>query len=90
MRLTFDRPVSVAGFDGTQVVLDDDDSTGFRFNGTGGATLFAPAVVQVALNSTGAAQQSGVHLTASAATGIVAVDDGGAWAGASGLALPYP
>ena len=32
----------------------------------------------------------GHRLTASAATGIVAVDDGGTWAGIVDQSLPYP
>ena len=32
----------------------------------------------------------GTLLTAGAGTGIVAADDGGAWAGVAGLELPFP
>jgi hypothetical protein len=32
----------------------------------------------------------GVTISVSAANGIVAADDGGAWAGATDLALPFP
>ncbi len=46
--------------------------------------------VEVPLNGITDALQSGVHLTASAANGIVAVDDSGAWAGATDVELPFP
>jgi hypothetical protein len=32
----------------------------------------------------------GTELTATSATGIVAVDDGGTWAGVSDLSMPFP
>jgi hypothetical protein len=46
--------------------------------------------VQFSLNRIGSASESGEHLFASATSGIVAVNDGGTWAGVTDLALPYP
>ena len=54
------------------------------------AELVNPTTVRVALNAIGGAMTPGVHLTAGAANGIVAADDGGAWAGVVELALPWP
>src|SRR3954453_16881826 len=90
VRLTFDRAIDIAGIDGAEVVVDDDDFTGNRLAGVAGATLVNPTTVQVPLDRIGTASESNVHLIASATSGIVAVNDGGTWAGASDVALPFP
>ena len=91
LTLTFDRAISVAGLDGTQVVVDDADLVGNRYDASGGSvTVLSPASVRLAMTVIGLYTQSGVHLTASASSGIVAVDDGGTWAGVTDLALPFP
>jgi hypothetical protein len=90
--LTFDRAVDVAGFDGTQVIVDDPVIVGNRFDGTGGATLLDPVTVRVELVGIGDPTGTVPALTATAATGIVAAAPplGGAWAGVTGLELPFP
>ena len=87
--LVFDRAVDVGGFDGAQIVVDDG---AFNFTAYSGASagLDGPAVVRVTLEVDGSSSASDVRLTASALSGIVAVDDGGVWDGVSGLALPFP
>jgi hypothetical protein len=89
LSMTFDRPIDVAAIDGTQILVDDDAFTGNRYDGTGGATLLAPDTVRVQMIRIDSAHSSGVHLTASASTGIVAVDDGGTWPGVTDLPLSY-
>jgi hypothetical protein len=42
------------------------------------------------MNPIGEAEIGAVTLTATAETGIVAVDDGGTWAGAVNQTLPFP
>jgi hypothetical protein len=54
------------------------------------ATMLTPASVRIFMNPIGEAEVGAVTLSASAASGIVAVDDGGTWSGASALALPFP
>jgi hypothetical protein len=44
----------------------------------------------VPLNPIDGAMHPDVHLTAAAANGIAALDDGGTWPGADLLALPFP
>src|SRR4051812_30058406 len=90
VRLGFDRAIDIAALDPTQVVVDDDDFTGNRLAGVAGATLVNPTTVQVPLDRISSASESNVHLIASATSGIVAVNDGGTWAGASDVALPFP
>src|SRR5689334_15469423 len=90
LRLQFDRNINIDDVDGSQIIVDDDAETGDRFDCTAGAELIGPATVQFSLNRIGSASESGEHLTASATSGIVAVNDGGTWAGVSDLALPFP
>jgi hypothetical protein len=64
--------------------------TGSLYQGSGSATLVDARTVRVPLTEVGEYDPSDVTLFATAATGIVAADDGGTWAGTSGTALPFP
>lgn len=88
--LTFDRAVNIDAFDGTQVLVNDPLYQAARFDGTGGATIVSPGVVQIMLVNFDLPSGTSITLDASTASGIVAVDDGGTWAGASDLELPFP
>jgi hypothetical protein len=89
VRLTFDRDVAdVASMDTTVVFVDDGD-IGDRFQGTGAAVLFAPNTVQVNVISTGPTTVIDTRLTAGDDSGLRADNDGGQWAGANGLVLPF-
>ena len=89
--LTFDRPVNVAAFDGSAVFLGDPTFNSTAYAGTSPAYLDAPTVVRVVLTATGPYFNTEVDLNVSGVNGIVAVDDGGTWAGTGGiLFLPYP
>jgi len=91
VRLSFDRPVSIAGLDATQVEVAEGPPNGTLWQGVaGGGTLLAPGVVRIDLQAYDPFGGTGVTLDAAPDTGIVAADDGAAWAGASGVALPYP
>ena len=90
MTLTFDRAIDVAGLDGYQVTLADGVYAGLLYAATGTVTMLSPASVRIELNTIGEAEPGGVHLTATAASGIVAVDDGGTWGGVTDLELPFP
>ena len=87
--LTFGRAVSIAGFDGSQLSVEHQVNE--VVYAASSATLLDPATVKVEL-FVDAACPAGpdVLLDAAAGNGIVAVDDGGTWAGASELELPYP
>ena len=88
--LTFDRAIDISALDPAQVEVDDDQDSGWRLGGQGGATLVDPMTVQVPLDRIGDSSESGVHLFVSASSGIVASGDGAAWAGVSDVALPFP
>jgi hypothetical protein len=88
--LAFDRAIDIDAMDVTQIIVDDDVFTGSRLVGFETAVLVNPTTVRVPLNPIDGAMHPDIHLTASAASGIVAVDDGGTWAGADVLALPFP
>jgi hypothetical protein len=88
--LTFDRAIDIAGLDGAQITVNDGVYVGSVFAATGAATMLTPASVRIVLEPIGEAEIGAVTLTASAASGIVAVDDGGTWAGVTALGLPFP
>jgi hypothetical protein len=90
VRLTFDRAIDIGSLAAGQVVVDDGEFVGQKLVGQGAGTLVEPAIVQIALADDGEASGSDVRLTASAATGIAAADDGGTWAGVADLELPFP
>ena len=92
LMLTFDRPVNIAAFDGAAVQVGDPTFNFTLYNGTGGAAYLAsPTVVGIYLAQQDDYFGTEVDLMADGASGIVAVDDGAAWAGTSGIVfLPYP
>jgi hypothetical protein len=88
--LEFDRAIDIAGLDGAQISVNDGAFTGLIFAATGPAMLVDPQTVEIDLVSTGPSAGIDVRLTASAASGIVAVNDGGTWPGVMNLVLPFP
>lgn len=89
VRLTFDRNVNIAGIHVANITVNDDPSDE-AYVGSGAATLFSANTVQVPLVVAHSSSGPGIALTATNATGIVAVDDGGTWAGVTNVALPFP
>jgi hypothetical protein len=89
VRLTFDRAVDIAAISVAAITVNDDPSDE-AYVGSDVATLFAPQTVQVPLVIQHGASGPGTELSATNASGIVAVDDGGTWAGVTDLALPFP
>jgi hypothetical protein len=91
IELTFDRAIDIAGLVGSQITVDDSAPLNIRFVATGAASLTGPATVLIELEEGESwFGGSGIQLNASAATGIVADDDGGTWAGVTDLELPFP
>jgi hypothetical protein len=88
VRLTFDRAVDIAGINVAAITVNDDPSDE-AYVGSGTATLFAPETVQVPLVISHGASGPGTELSATGASGIVAVDDGGTWVGVADLSLPF-
>src|SRR5687767_1416127 len=86
IRLTFGRAIDIAGLDGNQITLDDGNF-GVRYVATGPATLFDATTADIELNELEPFGGTGVLLSATGASGIVAVDDGGTWAGVVNLAV---
>jgi hypothetical protein len=87
--LTFDRAIDVAGVDGAAITVADG-STGFRYAGTGGAIPLSANVVELLLEGVEEIPLGEITMTATAANGIVALDDDVAWAGVVELGLPFP
>jgi hypothetical protein len=90
LTLVFDRAIDIDALSGSAIGVEDAQENFFRYTGDGGAELLGPATVRITLIPFDDAGGTGVRLTASGLSGIVAVDDGGTWAGVSELALPFP
>jgi hypothetical protein len=88
--LTFDRAVDASGLNAAAVTLEDGEFAAGSFVGSGPATVIGPTTIRVFLEEIGGPSVPDVELTATAMTGIVAVDDGGTWEGVTGLVLPFP
>jgi hypothetical protein len=88
--LTFDRAIDIDALVGAQITVDDGAVAGILYAATGVATLTDPQTVRIELSEIGLSTGPGTTLTASAASGIVAVNDGGTWGGVAELALPFP
>jgi hypothetical protein len=86
--LTFDRPIDVSGLAAGLLRVDNGVLT-FSYVGYATPTMVDPRTVEVLLNGIGDYYDPGVLLTAAAGNGIVAADDGGTWAGATDLSLPF-
>ena len=90
LRLQFDRAINLDGFNPSQITLQDPNNTGFAFAGTGVVDTPDPQTVVVEMGQTGSSIGSLDVMSATGATGIVAVDDGASWPGVTNLGLPYP
>jgi hypothetical protein len=90
LRLTFGRAIDIDALVGSTIVVDDGGNLGLMFNATGGAVLETPTRVALTLIQIGDATGEQTMLTAAAGNGIMAVDDGGAWAGVGSVELPFP
>ena len=89
VELMFDRAINVDGLVASQIQVYDGAFAQNVFNGDAG-TLLAPDRVRVTLVPVEEWISPDVELTAGAGSGIVAVDDGGTWAGVIDLELPFP
>jgi hypothetical protein len=90
LTLTFDRAIDIEGIVGGDIIVNDADITANLYEATGPATMLSPTTVRIELIGVSESTGTGVRLSAGAANGIVAVDDGGTWGGADALALPFP
>jgi hypothetical protein len=88
IRLTFDRAVEISGINVAAFYVNDDDSDE-AYTGSGAATLVDPQTVQIPMAIVHGATGPGTQLTVGDDSGIVASDDGGTWAGANVLPLPF-
>ena len=69
--------------------LDDGQFLDGRYRPDGPVTMIDPVTARVGLVYLDGITTPGVHLTVGAENGVVAVDDGGVWAGVTNLALPF-
>lgn len=88
--LVFDREVDVSGFNTNSIFVDNAVTTHQHYRGSSVLVIVGSGSISVRLTSIGSATGTGVTMNASANNGIIAADDGGTWAGATNLLLPYP
>jgi hypothetical protein len=91
LTLSFDRAIDIAEVEPSQVSVDDGPSSGSIWvGGAGTPTLVDPQTVRVPMSEFSASASPATMLTATAASGIRAADDGGTWPGVTDLELPLP
>jgi hypothetical protein len=89
LTLVFDRAIDASAFVPGQVIVSDGSINMSVYGGVGPATMDAPTRITVPLARLGDAPLAPTTLSATASTGLRAVDDGGTWAGVSDVGLPY-
>ena len=89
MILLFDSEIGSA-LQGSQVTLDDGQFTSTTYLANPTPIRDGPTTLRLPPDKNGSSSISDVRLTATALSGIVAADDGGTWAGVSGVSLPFP
>ena len=88
--LVFDRAIDLSGLNGAAIVVNDAVETFTRWDATGVVSLLNPVTVEFTLFPIFFGPSGPLRMDASAANGIVAAGDGGAWAGVTNLLLPFP
>jgi hypothetical protein len=89
LTMTFDRAIDVAGLTPGQVVIDDGPN-GVEWAGTAEFEQLTPQSVSVTMIENTEFAGAGVTLTATGGAGIMAQDGESAWAGVTGVELPFP
>src|SRR5688572_4673266 len=75
--LEFDRAIDIGALDASAITVDDPANSGSALVGSGAGVLVHPMRVRVTMVDDGVAVGSITTLSATAGSGIVAVDDGG-------------
>ncbi len=88
--LKFDRAINTDAFDGTQIIVKDGLELEATCNCTGPVEIIDSQTVRLFLVGIGDYSEPNQLLDATGASGIVAADDGGMWAGVTELSLPWP
>jgi hypothetical protein len=88
--LTFDRAIDLNALVGSAITVRDGVGSGWLWQATLGWEMLDATSAQFVLDFVEEASGPGVILNATGASGIVAVDNAGTWAGATDLELPFP
>ena len=89
LSLVFDRAIDASGFVASQVIVSDGSFNMSLYGGVGPAIIEAPERISVALQVLATAPLAPTTLSATALSGLVAVDDRGTWAGVMDVGLPF-
>ena len=88
--LTFDRAIDIAAIDPSVIRVYDGGAALAVYQGAGdGASLDGPATLRLEMEEFGESAAGPVLLVSSDQSGIVAENDGGTWAGAVNVVLPF-
>lgn len=90
LTLQFDRAVNIAALNGAAITVRDGSIDNAIYNGISAVSMIDPRTIYLTLVSVGPYNIPGVTLTVTAQSGIAAANDGGTWAGATNLAVPFP
>src|SRR5262249_49694777 len=90
LELAFDRAIDISRFDGSQFTITDGVHNHQQYSGETPPDVLDPTRISITLDAVGAYAPTDLKLSATAMTGIKAVDDGGTWAGVTDLNLPFP
>ena len=90
LRLVFDREVDAAGLVANQITVNVPSGSGWLYVGQDLQDQPDPESIVIGLLQQGPATGTLDWMSATAGTGIVAVDDGGTWAGVTQIPLPFP
>jgi hypothetical protein len=87
--MTFDRNIDASGYVPGAFVLVDGNINNQTYVGNEYEVVLGGTTLRIELTATGSASGPDVELSVSSENGIVAADDRAAWAGVSGLVLPF-
>jgi hypothetical protein len=90
LRLQFDRAINIAALNGAAITVRDGTWDQTTYNGVSDVSVIDPQTIDLTLVPVGSWSVNEETLTATAHSGIVAVNDGGTWPGVTNLTLPFP
>jgi hypothetical protein len=88
--LFFDRAIDITSVVGEEFFVHAGSLTGSWYQGTGSGNTNGPTGIAIDMVEQGPSGSSDVLLSVLDTNGIIAVDDGGGYAGVADLVLPFP
>jgi uncharacterized protein (DUF2141 family) len=89
LTLQFDRAINSAGINTAAFTLHDGLYDNTTYHGASSVTVINPTTIQLSLIAVGSYSVAVVTMDATPNSGIVAMNNGGTWPGATNLILPF-